>query len=59
MPDFVRDAIAAQGKYDPDEIAETAAELEEDTLLGVAYPDEPDEKQERLDIGPIEPADHA
>lgn len=60
MPEFIREAISKQGRYDPDEIAERADELEEDTLLGVAYPEEPEEdKQERLEIGPVEPADHA
>ncbi len=59
MPDFIREAIAKQGRYDPDEIAERAEELEE-TLLGVAYPEAPaEDKQEALELGPVEPADHA
>lgn len=56
MPDFVRRAIAAQGKVDPDEVLLRADDEEEETLLGVLTPED---VQERLDIGPVEPADHA
>lgn len=56
MPEFVRRAIVAQGKVDPDEVLERADD--EEALLGVAYP--PIEGQEELELGvPIEPADHA
>ena len=30
MPDFIRKAIEAQGKYDPDEIEEIAAKIDLD-----------------------------
>lgn len=56
MPDFVRKAIAAQGKVDPDEILEKLDDEDEpdDVLLGVLEP------QERIDLGlPIEPDEHA
>lgn len=57
MPDFVRRAIKAQGKVDPDEILERLDEGEEETVLGTAYP-EPG--QETIDLGvPIEPEEHA
>ena len=58
MPDFVRRAIEAQGKVDPDEILERLEDADDEgALLGVVYP--PVEGQETLELGPVEPADHA
>lgn len=57
MPDFVRRAIEAQGKVDPDEILEQLEDDEDGALLGVVYP--PVEGQETFELGPVEPADHA
>jgi len=60
MPEFVRKAIQAQGRIAPEEVAERMDELEDDALLGVAYPEEepaPEPTQETLDIGSVPPAD--
>jgi len=56
MPEFVRRAIEAQGKVAPEEVSERMAELEDDALVGAAYP-EAEPQQEALDLGPVEPAD--
>lgn len=39
MPDFIRNAIMAQGKYAPEEIEERLDELDPETLIGVVDPD--------------------
>lgn len=45
MPDFVREAILKQGKYDPAEIEDM---LEPDVILGVIEPES--EHQEVIDL---------
>lgn len=61
MPEFIRKAIEAQGKVDPDEVLEKVDEAEDDVLLGVVEPAEEEfpEFQEVIELGSIEPADHA
>lgn len=61
MPDFVRRAIEAQGKITPDEVLDRLDADDPETVLGVVAPEsEPEEAvQERLDVGSVEPADHA
>ncbi len=57
MPYWLRRAIVAQGKVDPDEILEKLDDVDPEALLGVVYPEEP--RQEILEVGSVEPDVHA